>query len=67
MWFITNSHWIPQAQAAAAKQQHGAVTAPPPTQQTTAVVAAGGGLYPSLEDYMGLNLAGYQAVSLHQF
>ena len=59
----------PQAQKAAAQQHHhAAVAAPPPGQQTTAVVAAaaGGGLYPSLEDYMGLNLAGYTAVSSNQ-
>ena len=60
----------PQAQKAAAQQHHhhAAVAATPPGQQTTAVVptAAGGGLYPSLEDYMGLNLAGYTAVSSNQ-
>ena len=64
-WLVTNL-WFPQAQVAAA-QHHAAVTAPPPGQQTTAVVAtAGGGLYPSLEDYMGLNLAGYTPVSSDQ-
>lgn len=53
----------PQAQVAT--QPHGAMAVPPPGQQTTAVVVPmGGGLYPSLEDYMGLNLTGYSAVSL---
>ncbi len=66
---------FPQAQLAQQRQQGGPPPAGPsapyqpphisatPGPAATAVVAVGGGLYPSLDDYMGLELSRYNPVS----
>lgn len=56
--------FLPQAQVRAQphpQAQRPPVTAPPPSGQVVHV-ATGGGLYPSLEDYMGLDIKHYTPV-----
>ena len=46
------------------QRQQTAITGPTPAPAPVPVPTGGGGLYPSLDDYMGLNITHYNPVSI---